>query len=328
MENIKVQEKPNKTGVASYSRNKTRTYTKVQDDIYDLFEEAGIRLTYRMVYMALSGCLIPNSEFARATFKKLRAKSGASSDQTISMAIKELSQKGFISKMGGSTYRLWHCVYKGIRENEKEYSEVKESTTPSVVTTTTPSVVPHAGVILFSITKEQQHETDDVSFKNLSFEEGSPFKTGVPIWQWMAWIEQYKFEWCQKMITELEHSYQKSYGSIKFPVKLMAKALKMGKVWQLERKRLDDAKNFEKDRERQKAQEKLMALSYSAERAEMDTQNEKDDVDYAEATKQPYLIDRVLKSLGECGRAPRDGSDCDAIILRYQVIKKYRESLK
>jgi len=328
MENLTVKERKTKTGgERNGPRTKTKFYTKVEDDIYDLFVEKDVRLTYRMIYMALSGCMIPNSEFAEVKFKALRIKSGAGSDSTLTAALKELSKKGFISKMGGSTYRLWHCVYKGVRENEKEYSELKESTTPSVVAATTLGVVPHVRVLSCQLTKEQQHETDDVNFKNLTFGEGSPFKNDIPIWQWRSWIKKYNFEWCQKMVEELECAYGKNYEKIKSPVKLMAKGLTDGKQWQLERKRLEDAKKFEEELAKKKEQEKHMDRILEKERMERDIENEKNDLDYAEAIKQPYLIERAIECLEASGIFPKEGSDCYPILLRHKVVKEYQEAL-
>lgn len=311
-----------------YARPKTKFYAKVEDEIYDLFDQEDVRLTYRMVYMALSGCLLPNSEFAKATFNELRRKSGASSDQTISKALKELSEKGFISKMGESTYRLWHCVYKGIREDQKEYSELREPTTPSVVIPTTPSVVPHARVILFKKTKELQHETDDVNIKNLVFEEGSPFKDSVPRWQWSVWIQEYKFEWCQKMIKEIQHSYRKNYGAIQDPIKLMAKALKMGNVWQLEKKRMADCKKQEDEWKRKKEWEKGCDERWAEVEAERKSEYEKDDKDYSMAIKQPYLIRKAEEKIRSQYPGLEENTEIFVVRLKMKLINLYRESVK
>lgn len=304
---------------------------KVEDDIYDLFEENGIRTTYRMVYMALSGCLIPNSEFSKVTWKKLRKRSGVSSDETLTKALKELCQKGFISKMGDSTYRLWHCVYKGLRENEKDHLEVKEycgvSTTPSVVSTTTPSVAPHARVINSKKTKELPHETDDVHFKNLVFGEKSPFKDDIPRWQWIAWIEQYQLQWCQKMISELEHVYKKDYSKIRDAVLLMGKGLGSGAKWQLEKKRLDEAKKFEEEWERKKEWERRADQAWAQKMAEEDSVNQKIEVDFSMAIKQPYLIARAEKKLKLERPDLNETSEIFTILLKSQIVTHYRESL-
>ena len=123
MKDTIIIEKQNKIegGNVSRKRSKTKFYAKVEDNIYDLFDQKGVRTTYRMLYMALSGCLISNSEFSKVSFPDLRQKTGIVSDTTLTKGLKELCQKGFISKMENSTYRLWHGVFKGLRENQIQF---------------------------------------------------------------------------------------------------------------------------------------------------------------------------------------------------------------
>lgn len=151
-------------GESHYRRGKTKFYAKVEDDIYDLFDRHEVTAPHAMIYMALSGCLLHNSEFAKASYKALRKKGRAASDETVRNALNELSKKGFISKMGNSTYRLWHCVYKGIREDQKEYSEViyrEKTTTANVVKATTANVVPHVrDMIHTTINKQLQSQSE------------------------------------------------------------------------------------------------------------------------------------------------------------------------
>jgi len=77
-----------------------------QDDIYDLFAKKGIRASYAMIYLALSGCLIGNTKFAKASYPVLRKKGRVSSDATVCRALNELEEKGFISRMGNSMYLM------------------------------------------------------------------------------------------------------------------------------------------------------------------------------------------------------------------------------
>jgi len=328
MENLIIQNSRGTDPGEKLERPKRRlkTYSKIQDDVYERFDENNIRPIYRMVYMALSGCLIPNSEFSRATFKDLRRKSGVSSDETIKKALDQLAEKGFISRMGNSTYRLWHCVFKGIREEQIAYSELTEPTTPSVVTPTTPSVVPHARVLLSRLTiKEQRHGTDAVNLTPLIFGESSPFKTGIDGWQWSTWIKKFGFEWCQEMVTELEGCYQKNYSEIKSPVRLMQKALKEGAEWKLRQKREEECKNRERDHEVEKQREDMAQKVWDQEKSESVVQYELDDTDYELAIKQPYFISKAENFLRNDAPSLDESGEVFRIRLRHTLVRMYRE---
>ena len=333
MENSIIQEKTNKTEAQTtqYRHKRNGAYAKVQDDIYDLFDQHGITAPHAMIYMALSGCLIHNSEFARASYKTLRKKGRASSDETVSNALKELSDKGFISKMGNSTYRLWHCVYKGMREDEIDYSEVEnpriDGTTANVVKPTTANVVPHARVLLSKQHKKLQQETVDVDFKNLTFGENSRFKDEIPQLQWNQWIQKYTLEWCQTMIMDLEYSYREDPGKIRTPKKLMLRGLIEGRDWKIEEQRDDKIKKREYECEAKKALERRNQEIWDEESAQRDEQTHRDAEDYALAIKQPYIITRAEQELRMEAPELNDAHELFGIRLRFKILAIYRQGL-
>ena len=97
---------------------KRPVYVKVQDSLYPEFERQNISPISRLVYMSLSSCLYHNSAIATASYEILKQKTGISSSATISKSLKELKDKKFVGSMGGSSYRLWIGVFKGIEEQE------------------------------------------------------------------------------------------------------------------------------------------------------------------------------------------------------------------
>ena len=333
MENSIIQEKTNKTKAQTtqYRHKKNGAYAKVQDDIYDLFDQHGITAPHAMIYMALSGCLIHNSEFAIVSYKTLRKKGRASSDETVSNALKELSDKGFISKMGNSTYRLWHCVYKGIREDEIDYSEVEnpriDGTTANVVNPTTANVVPHARVLLSKQHKKQQQESVDVNFKNLTFGEKSRFKGEISEFQWNQWIQKYSLEWCQTMIKDLEYSYHEDPEKIRTPKKLMLRGLIEGRDWKIKEKRDDEIKKREGEWETIKERERTAQKIWDEESARRDEQTHRDAEDYALAIKQPYIIARAEQELRSEVPELDDAHELFGIRLKFKILAIYRQGL-
>ena len=186
--------------------------------------------------------------------------------------------------------------------------------------------MPHARVILFKKTKEQQHEADDVNFKNLTFGEGSPFKDGIEKWQWLNWLKEYSQDWCQEMISCLEDVYEKDYSKVNSPVKLIRTALKKGNEWRLRQQRLDKAKQSERKWDEEKAREKLLDQQFQAEEDERIFENENDDCDYAKATKQTFIINRAMDSLEKEGLHTDKENDSYQAILRHKVIQEYRKT--
>lgn len=278
MENLTIKNKTQ--GATKYPGQKTKIYAKVEDDIYDLFHERQVRTTYRMLYLALSGNLIPNSEFARANFPKLRHNTGIGSDSTITDGLKELCQKGFLTKMGESTYRMWDGVYKGIREEKINYPDPVEPTTPSVVTPTTPTVVPHVRVLSSKQTiKKQRHGSDDVIFSKLEFKEKSLFSP-VSKKSWRFWIAEYGLEKVQDTLDKMERCTKKIN---KTATGLMNKALKNADVWDFE---TTEEKELEK-----KEAHRIVIDNLDESRSQVQKEKRiQDDMDYEQGKKDTYLV--------------------------------------
>jgi len=153
MENTQVKETRINTGECATGnpRSRTRFYTKVEDHLYDFFADKEINPLSRLVYGALSASMTYNSSFAKATYNDLIRKTGIGSRHTIKASLDELSKKGFISRMDTSTYRLWHGVFKGIREGKNGSAlSAPDSRNSSAL-----SAPPHASVMINKTIKKQ-----------------------------------------------------------------------------------------------------------------------------------------------------------------------------
>ena len=182
------------------------SYSKVQDQLTNEFINKKVSALGRLVYLTLGTCLYPNSSIAKASYKNLLEKSGISSEETISKCLKELKEKGFLSSMGASEYRLWIGIFKGLKEAEGQTPHASKSTTPSVVKSTTAGVVPHASALLKPNTTKEQTTSDDVLSK-INLSEKSVFKT-IQANTLQKWVKKFGEEKVIKTLETLEVQYR------------------------------------------------------------------------------------------------------------------------
>lgn len=182
------------------------SYSKVQDQVTSEFTKKKVSALGRFVYLILGTCLYPNSSIAKASYKTLVEKTGLSSEVTISKHLKELKEKGFISSMGSSDYRLWVGIFKGLKEAEISTPQRTQNTTSPVVKSTTGDVVPHASALLKPNTTKEQ-TTSDAVFSKINLGENSVFKT-IQANTLQKWVKKFGEEKVIKTLETLEVQYK------------------------------------------------------------------------------------------------------------------------
>ncbi len=316
----------------------TKGYSKVQDNLRYQFITKEVTPFARLIYYSLIHSLLSNSSISKATYPYIRETTGISSDSTIKKYLDELKQKGFLSYMGNSHYRLWCSVFKGYLENTPNTPQPEDCvTTRGVVKTTTPRVVTHVRVYKtkHKNNKQQQRpaippnpqvtqpKKDDVFLKPpLSFCLNSPFKTINP--KTMAhFVQTHGLEQVQTKITKLETiKYNHPSTITKTAAGLLYKALHNGDIWDFQDKQEKEHKN----KARKQQEKQAFARLKQEQQHQQEEQNNNEDILYNKAIQDKTIVNTAseLLRLEEPELEPQRPELFQAR-LRYRILTLYQK---